>query len=85
MSDAYNFIVDNGKTVNFASYVNGTVNGYTESYSVEAFVPYDGSDAGTIPSISALVRYRHVEGATASVNTFINVCQANNNIIEFDC
>lgn len=85
VSDAYNFIVDNGKTVNFASYVNGTVNGYTESYSVEAFVPYDGSDAGTIPSISALVRYRHVEGATALVNTFINVCQANNNIIEFDC
>ena len=85
VSDAYNFIVDNGKKVNFASYVNGNVNDDVESFSAEVFVPYDKDDANGIPSVSASVRYRHVEGATASVNTLINICTTNNNIIVFDC
>ena len=85
VSDAYNFIVDNGKKVNFASYVNGNVNDDVESFSAEVFVPYDKDDTNGIPSVSASVRYRHVEGATASVNTLINICTTNNNIIVFDC
>ena len=85
VSDAYNFIVDNGKKVNFASYVNGNVNDDVESFSAEVFVPYDKDDTNGIPSVSASVRYRHVEGATASVNTLINISTTNNNIIVFDC
>ena len=85
VSDAYNFIVDNGKNVNFASYINGTVNGYAESFSVEVFVPYENGLNLSDASIAAAVKYRHVEGASATVNEFINVCPTNGNVISFDC
>lgn len=66
--DAYSYIVNNAKPVIIATHVDGDINGTTQSFTVEAYVPYDVSGSGAIIA-AANITYRHVEGAKATVNT----------------
>lgn len=82
-ADAYSFIIDGGKVADVAVYVNGTVNAVTESFSIEAYLPYPDGEKNAA-NVAAYVRFNKASSASASSAAGINVCQNNGGVIEFD-
>lgn len=82
-ADAYNFVISGGKKANVAMCVNGTVNGYTESFSIEAYVPYKNGVERDNPLVAAVVKYYKVASVTSVSGSTISVGQSNGGIITF--
>ena len=82
-ADAYSFVISGGGKANVATHVNGTVNGYTESFSIEAYVPYQNGTAQDYPLVAAVVKYFKVSDVTSTSGSTISVSQSNGGVITF--
>lgn len=82
-ADAYNFIINGGKTANVAIYVDGKVNSKVRSYSVEIFVPYEQFGCISAEHSYAKAQYRKTANVAVSNITPFNVAPDNSGIVQF--